>query len=152
MTEITFEKLVTDTHKVMWRVLRDNIKDSKVKHISDGRPQELKKNAEYPHIIVGNPDSDDILDNHNIDFDTLNDLSIEIPISIYTTSASLMRELIDLVKYTLRNNHSTVVAYGLTTPTFISVPSDSIEIHDGSGRSEYKTTITVNYSWGGSQI
>jgi len=136
----------------MYEVLRFNIPKDKVKHISDGRPQELKKNMEYPHIVIENPDSDDTLDNHNINFDTLNDLSIDIPISIYTTSASLMRELIDLVKYTIRNNHSTVVAYGLTMPTFISVPSDSVAIDDGSDRSEYKNTITVSYTWGGSQV
>ena len=152
MTEITFEKLITETNRVIYEILRNNIPKDKVKHICDGVPIELKNHAEYPFVIIDTAQSDDDITTHNINYNTLNDLTIDTPIDIYTTSAKKMRELIDLIKYTLVNNRSSTATYGLSSPTFTSTPSDPSNMPDNSDRVEYKTTITVSYSWGGSQV
>ena len=161
MTEVTFDKLINDTHSVIWKILTANIPKSTVRHIADGYSMELKQNIEYPHIQVNDPDSDIDVDNHKLDFTTLHDIPIEVSLKIYTLNAKDRREIIDLVRSTIMKNlitpqvtgYDSLNDYGLTSPKFsMNNSSPALIPNDSSERYEYVTEMTITFSWSGTSI
>lgn len=161
MTEITFENLITDTHSIIYKILKANIPKSTVRHIADGYSMQLKENIEYPHIQVNDPDSDIDVENHKLDFTTLHDIPIEISLKIYTLTAKKRREIIDLVQSTIMKNlktsqvtgYSSLNSYGLTSPTFsMDNSAPALIPNDDAERYEYVTEIVITFHWSGASV
>ncbi len=161
MAEVTFDKLITDTHNIVRRMLRANIPKSKIRHIDGGYSSELKAGVEYPHVQVVDPDSDDDMTNHCLDFTTLDDIPIEIILRVYALSAINRREIVDLLRYTVMRNlktsqvtdYSSLNSYGLTSPTFSTNHSaPSLIPDDDAGRYQYITEVVVTFHWSGASV
>lgn len=152
MTEVTYSKLVTDLQTIIWKLLKDNIPTSTVKHINDGRPVELDNNSDYPFIIVEDPEHSDSYDGRNLDYDTINNSEISIEINIYTVSSKQLREITDLVKSIIAKNRTTLNNYGFTKSLITNRPSNPNRLNDSSNRYEYNMSILLTLEWGGSVL
>ena len=161
MTEVTFEKLINDTHSVIWKILRANIPRATIRHIDDGYSTELKNNESYPHIQIVDPTSDDDITNHCLDYTTLKDISIEVDINVYTLTAKKRREVIDLIRYTIMRNlkssqvtgYDSLNDYGLTSPTFtVDNTAPALIPDDDAERYEYVAHITITFEWSGASV
>ena len=129
----------------VWKTLKNNISDLKIKHITLSESVEQKRAIDYPHVIVPLPTRSETRERADWN---VHKVKLRFEIKLTTKTEKDYIELSDLIVYTLDQHQDDTRGAGLSKMMFVDTDLDVIWEKNLDGKI-YKTTLFIEYEWNG---
>ena len=142
---ITYQKMFELSQAAVWKTLKNNISDLKIKHITLSESVEQKRAIDYPHVIVPLPTRSETRERADWN---VHKVKLHFEIKLTTKTEKDYIELSDLIVYTLDQHQDDTRDAGLSKMMFVDTDLDVIWEKNLDGKI-YKTTLFIEYEWNG---
>ena len=142
---ITYQKMFELSQAAVWKTLKNNISDLKIKHITLSESVEQKRAIDYPHVIVPLPTRSETRERADWN---VHKVKLRFEIKLTTKTEKDYIELSDLIVYTLDQHQDDTRDAGLSKMMFVDTDLDVIWEKNLDGKI-YKTTLFIEYEWNG---
>jgi hypothetical protein len=143
---VTYDTLIDSSQEIVYNIISDNSTVSAFNpSIVDGMPfMQMMRETGFPYIKIPCPEPSETV----YTFDKAK-VIVDFSITIYTTKASLLRELTDAVRKALREGQITSMVAELKNKNLpVSNCRESV-LNEQKGTIAYENTITAIYEFRG---